>query len=632
MTLLFVTVKSRKYGLLTFSMVSTTVLIGICSISLVRHEDDKSYYSYHEIKGNHLWHLKISEVMKPTDFSERYVAYVQGVDTSKSSGKLLMVFSGDSTHVPFEIDDELLAYGPIESIKPPLNPHQFSYKDYLNNMGIAHQLPIANSNYLIIENASTTLYGFMAALRNKIRAKLQNADFGAEQIAVLEAILLGQRNDLSEATYADYKNAGAVHILAVSGLHIGILLLLLQFILRPLEYLPEGKTLKLLTIVVLLWGFALLAGFSASIVRAVSMFTFVAYALYLNRPGNTYNILALSMIFILLAINPMLLFQVGFQLSYAAVIAIVCGYPLLQNFLQPKPWSLRKLWQLLSVSVAAQLGVLPISLFYFHQFPGLFFISNILIIPFLGLILGMGILVITLALGGILPGYLVKSYDSIITLMNESVAWVAGQEAFVFRNIPFDFMQLLLTYAIIVALVLFLTKSTYPRTVILMTAVIGFQVWVFYSLYETKQKETTLIAHQSRNSVILHQIGSKLIVFSDDKNAAMKLARDYQVGEGTTSLVNHPLQNAYFYGNEKLFVIDSSGVYPSQATDMDYLLLTQSPKINLERLLVATSPKKIIADGSNYSSFIERWKTTCLKRKIPFHYTGEKGAYFFGMD
>ena len=171
--------------------------------------------------------------------------------------------------------------------------------------------------------------------------------------------------------------------------------------------------LALLGIIVvsLLWGFALVAGFSASVVRAVTMFTFVAYALYLNRPSNTFNILALSMFFILLLINPMLLFQVGFQMSYAAVFAIVWIYPLLQRLWFPKNVVVRKLWQLLSVSVAAQLGVLPISLFYFHQFAGLFFITNLAIVPFLGLVLGMGILVIILSLLNLLPDFLVRAWS-----------------------------------------------------------------------------------------------------------------------------------------------------------------------------------------------------------------------------
>ena len=119
-------------------------------------------------------------------------------------------------------------------------------------------------------------------------------------MGVIQALLLGQRNEITAEIDTDYKDAGAYHILALSGLHIGILLGLLHFLLRPLELLPKGRTIKLIVIVLLLWAFALLAGLSASILRATTMFSFVAYALYLNRPTSHFNILALSLFFILL--------------------------------------------------------------------------------------------------------------------------------------------------------------------------------------------------------------------------------------------------------------------------------------------------------------------------------------------
>lgn len=225
------------------------------------------------------------------------------------------------------------------------------------------------------------MFGLASNFRESIISKLKKENFGEEELGVIQALLLGKRDDISENTYNNYTNAGAVHILAVSGLHVGIILLLLEFFLSPLARLPKGKTLKLLLVVLLLWGYAFVAGLSPSIVRAVTMFSFVAYALYLNRPANSFNIIALSMLFILL-VKPLFLFQVGFQMSYAAVFAIVWIYPKLQKFWFPDNFIIRKTWQLLSVSAAAQLGVLPISLFYFHQFPALFFISNLLIIPF----------------------------------------------------------------------------------------------------------------------------------------------------------------------------------------------------------------------------------------------------------
>jgi competence protein ComEC len=399
-----------------------------------------------------------------------------------------------------------------------------------------------------------------------------------------------------------------------------------------LERLRHGKTLKLGLIVLILWAYAFLAGMSASIVRAVTMFSFVAYALYLNRPSNTYNILALSMFFILLAFDPNLLFQVGFQMSYAAVFAIVWIYPLLQKFWLPKNLMVQKIWQLLSVSIAAQMGVLPISLYYFHQFPGLFFVSNLLIVPFMGLVLGLGILVMVLALIDALPFFVVSIYDHLIALLNAIVDWVASQEVFIFKNIPFDAVQLILAYVVLVALVLFATKAHLKRALVLFLAILGFQSWLYITGFQTRRQEVLLLAHQTKNTLLLYQSGQKLAVFSEDTTRTERIVTDYQVAERITSIDYPPLQNSYILKNKSLLIIDGSGVYPSDVPGPDYLLLRQSPKLNLERTIDSLRPKSILADGSNYPSVIKRWQATSKEMGIPFHYTGEKGAFEFDLD
>ena len=154
----------------------------------------------------------------------------------------------------------------------------------------------------------------------------------------------------------------------------------------------------------LLWCFALIAGMSASVVRAVTMFSFVAVGLSFKR-RKTILFSLISSAFLLLLVKPMFLFDVGFQLSYLAVFGIVWVQPKLANLFNCKYWFFRKVWSMCSVSIAAQMGVLPLSLYYFHQFPGLFFLSNVLIIPFLGAILMGGILVIILALSNMLPPF-----------------------------------------------------------------------------------------------------------------------------------------------------------------------------------------------------------------------------------
>jgi len=627
--LIFYKEKNKKSFGFGITAMLLTLAIGIFSMALSNRSNLSNHYSNLENGKN--WHLKIRELLKPTSFSNRYLADVISLDGKKATGKILLSQALDSTDHRLQVDDELFTFAEQEDINTPLNPHQFNYKNYMKGLGVTDQIRLVSENHILKTNSATTIYGAAAALRNKIISKLEKADFGDEELGIIQALLLGQRNDISTETYNDYKNAGAVHILAVSGLHIGVLLLLLQFLLRPMELLPYGKKIKLAVIVLLLWGFAFLAGLSASVVRAVTMFSFVAYALYLNRPSNTFNILALSMFFILLVFDPKLLFQVGFQMSYAAVFAIVWVYPLLQKFWLPKNRILKKIWQLLSVSMAAQVGVLPISLFYFHQFPGLFFVSNLLIVPALGLILGLGILTIVLALLNILPTFLVSFYNSLIGWMNTVIGWVADQEAFIFKDISFDRIQLILAYALLISLVLFCTKPNFKRALTLGLSVIAFQLYFFHAEYQSDKKEQLFLAHQTKNTILLFQTGNDLQIMAHDTTKAVRIAEDFEVAERIASVQNRTLENVYKFGSENLLIVDSLSIYHSNKEPIEYLLLTQSPRLNLERLIDSIHPKKIIADGSNYRSYIERWKQTCAKRKLPFHCTGEKGAYYFDL-
>jgi len=605
----------------------STISIGILAVSLWNPKNNANHYTHQNLKIEHSWQIKIREVLKSSSFSDRYIAQVISMDEKPVSGKILVSFPLDNTTQKLQVDNTLITFEKFSEIHSPLNPHQFDYKKYLERIGIYKQLILHKKNHFVAKIETKTTLGIAAALRIKLSAKLQEANFNQEALGVIQALLLGQRNDISEATYNNYKNAGAVHILAVSGLHIGIILLLLQIILQPLELLPKGKTIKLIVIILLLWCFALLAGFSASVIRAVTMFSFVAYALFLNRPSNTFNILALSMFFILLVINPMLLFQAGFQMSYAAVFSIVWIYPLMQKLWFPKNFLLKKVWQLLSVSMAAQLGVLPISLFYFHQFPGLFFVSNLLVVPFLGLILGVGILVIILSLFDILPDFVASWYNTLIVLMNGVVEWVAQQEAFIFRNISFDTMQLVLSYLIIIVCILAFSKLTFKRVIFLLISIIGFQVWMLFCTTKTAHKESLLVAHQSKNTILFHQSANKLQIIAKNDANTTRIATDYQIGERIKNISSKKLDNSYSFKNKTIVIIDSLGVYIPQK--FDYVLLTQSPKINLERMLDSIQPELVLVDGSNYTSYVKRWEKTCAKRKLPFHFTGEKGVFYF---
>lgn len=611
-----------------FGIVSAILFVSIGTYSYtnaqpINHED---HFTKRTFLDYDIWNLKIKEVLKPTQYSSRYYATVKSIGTHPTNGTILISIPNDSSIASLKIDDELMTYSKIEIIESPLNPHQFDYKNYLKSLGIYHQMRIKPRQFTIIPTAKTSLKGIAAKARNHIIAKLKNENFGKDELGVIQALLLGQRSEISQETYTNYQKAGAIHILAVSGLHIGILLLLIQFLLSPIKQLPKGRTIILLLSVILLWGFAFVAGLSASIIRATTMFTFIAYALYLNRPSNTFNILALSILFILLFIDPNLLFQVGFQMSYAAVFAILWIFPLLKNIWYPKNKIVRYFWQLLCVSIAAQLGVLPISLFYFHQFPGLFFISNLVIVPALGLILGMGILVIFLSLINWLPSQIALIYNDIIWLMNSLIAWVAQQESFIFKAIPFDFIQLILSFTVIVLGLELWAKFNYKRLVLFFTCIICFQGYTIYQEYEANERIEAMVLHKTKERIIFSRNGKNLSILNDGNNQTNYLITGYTTAERVRTIRFDTLKNSYLFKDEPLIIIDSTGIYPPSPSHK--ILLTQSPKINLDRLIDSIKPSEIIVDGSNYNSYVDRWKATCIKNKIPFHYTGEKGAYY----
>ncbi|MGJ8733348.1 MAG: ComEC/Rec2 family competence protein [Cellulophaga sp.] len=625
--ILGILLKTSKKRALVFGIVASfaSILLGVTTANFATPKNNTLHYSNKTITNTHLWHLKIHEVLKSNTYNHKYVATLVTLDNQNATGKFLLETPINSAKTIFNVDDELVVYTKLSLVNSPLNPHQFNYALYLKDLGIYHKIE-AKDNYKLLLLNNKTLIGTAAIIRNNIINKLNGAGFNPEELSIIKALLLGERNTVQTKTLDTYKNAGAIHILALSGLHIGILLLVLQFLLSPLEYLPKGKTIKLIIVVLLLWGFAFIAGLSSSLIRAVTMFTFVAYAMFLNRPTSSFNIVALSLFFILL-LQPNLLFSVGLQMSYAAVFSIILFNPIFQKLLQPKYYITNKLWQLLTVSLAAQLGVLPISLYYFHQFPGLFFITNLAIIPFLGIILSTGILVLVLALCNTLPHFLVTIYNSIIFAMNSVVKWVALQENFLIKAISFNKIQIAISYLFLVLLLMFFEKRNFKRTAFLLGSILLFQACIIFYNYNSTTKNRLYVLHQNRNTILVHQSGQELNVHSNINLKNNQTLANISTAERIDSVAKFILKNNYKYKNNLLIIVDSLAVYPKKENSI--VLLTQSAKLNLNRLITEIKPKQIIADGSNYKSTIALWRATCSKRNIPFYYTGEKGYYTF---
>jgi competence protein ComEC len=621
-------IKTVWFGILAFLLM---LCIGISTTNFHNQKNFSNHYTYQLSTPNDS--LKtitfgIREVLKPGNYYDKYVIDILKVDDNKTIGKSLLNIEKDSSEIPLKVDAIYVSKTAFKSLIHPLNPNQFDYKNYLEKKYIYHQLFVSNQSLLTVSSNIHTLFGFANNIRDYINSKLKSYNFESDELAIINALLLGQRQDISEEVYSSYTNAGAIHILAVSGLHVGIILLILSFTLKPLERFKHGKLIKTILLVIILWSFALIAGLSASVTRAVTMFSIVTIALNLKRPTNIYNTLAISM-FVILLFKPMFLFDVGFQLSYLAVFAIVTMDPYLYNLWRPKNWFLDKYWHTLTITVSAQFGIIPVSLFYFHQFPGLFFISNLVIIPLLGIILGFGILVILLAVLNLLPQFIAVVFGYIIGLMNSFVGWVSKQEAFLFKDIPFNLLYVLASYLLIIFGISFLIKKRNIYLKLTLLSIIVFQSVFIYTNYNKPQNKF-IVFHKSRFSLIGNVVKNKIIVaydFDSITSSENKIIKDYVVGNYITNIQKDSLESIYKLNKKTLLIIDSLGVYNVKSFHPDYVLLRQSPKINLNRLIDSIKPKYIIADGSNYKSYIERWKSICRKRKLPFHQTSEKGAF-----
>ena len=614
-----------------FFVFITWITFFLTGMILVYENDATNHTNYFEkhLKNTSKVILAIDKVLKPGNYHHKYVADVVKLDSKKTTGHVLLNIEKDSTSLLFHTGDLVFLKNKFQDIKSSLNPHQFNYKHYLKKQGINQQVYITHQEILLLDESKVSLLRFIDAFRVKIQKSLRRYHFTDDELAVMNALLLGQRQEISKQLSDNYSKAGAIHILAVSGLHVGVILLILSLILKPLERVNNGKLIKLVLVILSLWFFAILAGLSASVIRAVTMFSAIALGQFFNKRNAVEHSLIFSM-FIILLWKPLFLFDVGFQLSYTAVFGIIWIQPVLYQLWKPNFFIVDKGWQLITVSVAAQLGVLPISLFYFHQFPALFFISNLIIIPFLGVILGLGLVVLVLSYESILPLFLEGFYGDVISILNKVVAFVARQESFLFSEISFSALKMIFSYLLIISGFQLFLKLNTKRCFLFFGSILAFQCVLILEKYTIAQKSEFIVFHKSKNSIIGIRKGSSFELYHSMDSlqiSSQKLLINYKVGENITSQNYHKLSNLMYYDKQVVLIIDKDGLYDIKELNNPIVLLRQSPKINLQRLVKKLKPAIIIADGSNYKSYIENWKTTCKNLKTPFWTTYNQGAY-----
>ena len=277
------------------------------------------------------------------------------------------------------------------------NPFEFDYQTYAIRNQIGHRIYLKNGNYHFLQvQKIPNLVEFSLIIRDRLLRIIEKSGLKGEVFHLVSAVSLGAREELEPETTQSFSKTGVIHVLAVSGMNVAIIYVVLDWLLRFLKRRKWGIVLHLLVILAAVWGYALVTGSSASVLRAAAMFTFIVIGKSLSRNPNIYNTLAASA-FVLICFNPSLVYDVGFQLSYAAVFSIVYFHPFLYGLIYCKYWILDQIWTLISVSVAAQIGTLPFLLHYFHQFPTWFLLANLMVIPLVSVILYLSFIVFAVA-------------------------------------------------------------------------------------------------------------------------------------------------------------------------------------------------------------------------------------------
>ena len=210
--------------------------------------NDEHYFDKHlTIQSSVI--LQIKNILKPGNYHQKYIAEVIQVDHKKTTGIVLLNLEKDSISVNFEVDDRVLLKNKFVLINEPQNPHQFNYNEYLEKKGIYKQVYSNKMEVLLLESNSSSLLGLIHKIRLKIQKSLNQYSFSQDELAIMNAMLLGQRQEISKELADNYSKAGAIHILAISGLHVGVILWILSFVFKPVEIFRKGKIIKLVFII-----------------------------------------------------------------------------------------------------------------------------------------------------------------------------------------------------------------------------------------------------------------------------------------------------------------------------------------------------------------------------------------------
>lgn len=561
-------------------------------------------------------------------------------------GKIQLFFAAtprfDNDSTPQKGDEMLLLAAPKRP-SPALNPHQFDYRRHLQKRGILYTAYLPDYCWQKTGHTGCGLASRIAQLRQRLIDVIRHSRLTSSQQGIAEALFLGWDNDLDEETVTSFRQAGITHLLCVSGLHVGIVTLLAGWLLSFIGNNRRGRIIKGLFQLAITWFFVALTGMAPGTMRAGLMFSLIVIGqMFYSRPP-TLNAIAASALVLLVA-NPLLLFDIGFQLSYCSVLAIVLFMrpleeviPIPKTRLKALDWLLRKIRSLLCVSIVAQLGISPLILYYFHQFPLYFIVANVVVVPFAGLLLGTVMLMVAVSWWN-------WAFNTVGILLSHELAateWVthgvASWPNSLIENIWFDGWMLLLAFLIVAMLGLLLVRRLHHALPIALLLGIIMAVYALRVESLCARQMHFDIYNVGYRTAVEFFAGHESYLLCDSVTAQQPEKIDYQT---SANLLRHQVKERHIirldsnyespwllvydrfvgFAGKTFRIIDRSN-YRSESSyrpKTDYLLLCGSPFITIGELKQKYDFDTILFASQNSKRRLATWQQQCDSLSVPY--------------
>lgn len=560
-----------------------------------------------------------------------------------SDVKVLAYLQPNEFKDSLESGSEIIFTSELKDINSPKNPFEFNYERYMAFKQVNQTVFLRSDQWRIFNQNKKGIRHKALNLRQSIVNRFYDCGIEGEQLAVFSALTLGYKSKLDAKLKSAYSGAGAMHVLAVSGMHVGIVYFVLLWFFGVFSFFRKKNRLKYVFVIVFIWGYALITGLSTSVLRSALMFSFLLLGSIIKQRSSVYNSLAASAL-VLLIFNPAFLFDVGFQLSYFAVTGIVFFYPKIYKVVDVKNKFIDIFWKLIVVSISAQISTFPIAVYYFNQFSSYFWLSNI---------------VVSIAAVFLMYGALLLILLQPFAVVAKSVAWVISQivaftNFFVFEinDLPFAVIQgiqiqlfhVVLFYLVIAFFTLWIIKKKFKMLLFALALVCGIIAVGNIKLTYDLEEEILCVYHVPQGTAVqfiqnkdAYWIisGKKRIdsSFIETANAYWAINNNYILDKKDTARNNFLLKNNFFaFSDFKVLVINeelpisSLSYLDSIDIGIDFALVCGNPSLKYEDLPRDLRISNIIIDGSVPPWKAKNWQS---KENVCIHQTSRSGAFVY---